>query len=102
MASVWYSFVSSDGGMFLALGSASQAVLYAWRGVFTPVQVLPGNAVTGFASFSASGEDVLVVVNGGTPGNREVDSHVYRFTSSEELTLVSSNPSLSDAGIPKG
>ena len=90
LARVWYSFSTSNGDTFLALGTATQAVLFGWRGVFTPVQTLPANGVTGFTAFSpAAGVDVLVVANGGTAGNREVHSQVYMFTAREELTLVS-------------
>lgn len=89
-ASVSYSFIhGSSGEMFLALGTASEAVLYSWRGVFTPIHTLSANGVTGFATFpGAEGEDILVVANGGTPGNRETASHVYRLTGTEELTMV--------------
>lgn len=88
-AGVWYSFVSSSNADFLALGTASQVVLYGWRGVFTPVQVVSADGVTAFTAFSpASGEDILVVANGGAPGSREISSHVYRLTATEELSLV--------------
>lgn len=88
-ASVWYSFASSGNDEFLALGSASRVMLYGWRGVFTPIQDVPANGVTGFTAFSAAaGEDILVVANGGTPGIREIASQVYRITAEEELTMV--------------
>lgn len=89
-ASVWFPYISSHGNNLLALGSASQAVLYGWRGVFSPVWSIPADGVTGFTAFSpAAGNDILVVANGGTPGNREVNSEVYRITEEEELVLVS-------------
>lgn len=89
-ASVAYSFVgSSSSELFLALGSTSEAVLYGWRGVFTPIHTLSANGVTGFTAFPTLGaEDILVVANGGTSGNRETDSHVYRLAATEELIMV--------------
>ena len=90
-ARVWHSFLSSNGDSFLVLGTSSQLVLYGWRGVFSPLQVLPANGVTAFTAFSpASGVDILVVANGGTLGNRETNSYVYRLTETEELTMVHS------------
>lgn len=88
-ANVWFSYISSLRREFLALGTASQTVLYGWRGVFAPVQGVPANGVTGFTAFSpAAGEDILVVANGGSPGSREIDSYVYRITAEETLTMV--------------
>ena len=89
-AAVWLPYISSRGSDLLALGSSSQATLYGWRGVFSPVQSVPANGVTGFTAFSpAAGDDFLVVANGGTPGNREIDSQVYMITEEEELVMVS-------------
>ena len=83
------SFVSSTREQFLALGSSSEAVLYGWRGVFTPLQTLTANGVTAFASFtSATGEDIVIVANGGRDGQREIASHVYRLTANEQLSMV--------------
>ena len=36
----------------------------------------------------AGGRDLLVAANGGSPGNREVNSIVYRFTSAGQLEVV--------------
>ena len=80
---------NSNSEQFLALGSSSQAVLYGWRGVFTPVQTVPANGVTAFASFtSATGEDIVIVANGGREGEREIASLVYRLTANEQLSMV--------------
>lgn len=88
-ASVWFFFIASSGAQLLMLGSGSQTELYGWRGVFTPVQTLPGNGVVAFASFStAQGEDIVVVANGGSQGAREVSSAVYRLTITEQLVMV--------------
>ena len=88
-ATVWFFFVASNSGEFLVLGSGSQAVLYAWRGVFTPVQTLTANGVTAFASFTpVVGEDIFVVANGGREGARETSSFVYRLTTSGQLSMV--------------
>lgn len=74
--------------LFLVLGGVSEVVLYGWRGVFTPIQTLPASGVTGFTAFTTGGDDMVVVANGGTSGNREITSHVYRLTASQELTMV--------------
>lgn len=88
-ANLWYSFSTAFGRLFLALASGSQAVLYGWRGVFVPVQTLTTNNASGFAYASPSrGVDLLVVTNRGGHANREVNSHVYRFTQQEQLSLV--------------
>lgn len=88
-ATEWFSFVGSSGEPFLALGSASEVVLYGWRGVFAQIDSVSANGVAGFTAFTpAAGKDILVVANGGTEGNREIVSHVYRLTAAQELTLV--------------
>ena len=57
--------------------------------MFTPVQTLSANGVVAFATITpADGESVLIVANGGAPGNREILSHVYRFTGTDQLTMV--------------
>ena len=91
-ADLWYSFSTAFGRLFLALGSGSQAVLYGWRGVFVPVQTLTTNDASGFTYISPSrGVDLLVVTNRGSRTNREINSHVYRFTQEEQLSLVRKN-----------
>ena len=87
-ASVAYSFAGND-NLFLVIGSSTDAVLYGWRGVFTPIATLTANGVTGFTAFSVAGGDiVLVMTNGGTSGNRETFSIVYRVTATEEIIMV--------------
>ncbi len=60
--------------------------------MFTPpVQSLPADGVTGFTQFATSlGDDILVVANGGSEGNREIESRVYRLTDDNQLMMVSS------------
>lgn len=88
-SSIWFSFVSSTEQVFAVLGTSTEVVLYGWRGIFTAVQTLTGRGVTGITHFApALGEDILVVVNGGSAGDRETMSNVYSLSSSEELTVV--------------
>lgn len=88
-ASLWYNFTRSSGEQFLVLGTDSQTVLYGFRGVFIPVQILAANGSSGFTAFSPRfGEDIFIAVDGGSEGNREMQSYVYRFTDNETVSLV--------------
>ena len=51
------------------------------------MQSVPTNGVIGFTALA--GDDILVVANGGHPGNREIDTQVYGITEEEELVMVS-------------
>ena len=54
-------------------------------------QALSTNGATAFTSLSvAGGRSLLVVANGGSPGNREVNSVVYEFVGEEQVQVVSS------------
>ena len=88
-ANVWFSFLRSTEEVFVVLGTSTEVRLYGWRGVFTVVQTLASNGVTGVTHFAPTlGDDILVVVNGGSPGDRETMSYVYRLSNTEELTVV--------------
>ena len=88
-ADLSYAFTTAFGGVFLVLASGSQAVLYGWRGIYVPVQTLTTNNASGFTYVSpASGMNLLVVTNRGSPTNREVNSYIYQFTQEEQLSLV--------------
>ena len=99
--SVWYQFLSAGGPPLLLAGTATNVVVYGWRGVVLPIQTLPGVGVAAIASFSPSaGVDVVVVANGGSAGARETSSHVYiLYNNTDQFSLVSGGVG---EGVAKG
>ncbi len=89
--SVWYQFLSAGGPPLLLAGTATNVVVYGWKGVVLPIQTLPGVGVAAITSFSPyAGVDVVVVANGGSAGARETSSHVYiLYNNTDQLSLVS-------------
>ena len=53
------------------------------------LQILSTVGASAFTFVSmAGGRDLLVAANGGSPGNREVNSIIYQFTSAGQLEVV--------------
>ena len=89
-AEKWYQF-SRGSKQYLVLASSSPAgnsVLFEWRGAFVPIQTLATVSATAATFLSIDGRDLLVISNGGSPGNKEVNSTVYEFTESGDLEVV--------------
>ena len=55
---------------------------------FHPVQTLSVSGASSFTFLSVGDQDLLVVANGGSPGNREVNSSVYQLNNEGQLQLV--------------